>query len=403
MSARGPEDRPDDRPDGRPEARMLVGGRLVAAADGATYPSVAPATGEPVGRVPDASAADLGRTLDAARASLETTAWSRDPALRLRCLRQLHEALVDHGPALRELLSAEAGMPVALHGPELDDPVADLARVARRAGTGDLHAATEPAVAPGVVAVVTPWTSPVGAVLARLGPVLLAGGAAVVKPAPDTALLACEVGRLVAERTEVPPGVVSVVPTRDVDVAIALTTDPRVDAVDFAGSPVVGARVREQAGAAGKRVALELGGPSAATVDDGEDLAGAVRRAAYEVALHAGQRKGVSTRLEVPSGRYDEAVRLAAEAVAGLAPGDPSDPRTVCGPVVSAVQRDRVRRYLALATHEGGRVVRGGGAPPGRDRGYWVEPAVVAGLDRGARVANEEILGPVLVVVPRAG
>lgn len=373
-----------------PEARLLVDGRLVGAADGLRWTAVDPTTEEPIGPVPDAGPADLDLALASARTAVDRSAWASDPDLRRRCLERLHSALVAHGPAVRALTTRVTGLPVALLGLEHDAPLADLGAAA----AADLPTADRP----GVVAVLTPFTSPHRAALDRVAAALLAGHAAVLKPAPVTAPLACELGRLAVEAAGFPPGVLSVLPSRDVDLAIALTTDPRVDAVDLAGSAVVAERVRHQA--AGKSVQLEVGGPGRVVVGDDDDLDAVVRRTVHEVALHAGQRVGAPSLLVVPARRYDEAVELAAAVVQALRPGDPRDPTTVCGPLVSAVQRDRVRRYLALAEHEGGRVVCGGGPVPGRDRGYWLDPAVVAGVGPEARVAREEILGPVLVVVP---
>ena len=173
--------------------------------------------------------------------------------------------------------------------------------------------------------------------------------------------MACELGRLAAEHTDLPPGVLNVVPTRDVDVAITLTTDERVDLVSFTGSTATGTRIMQAAAPTLKKVFLELGGKSAAIVLDDADLPAAVGTAAFSVSLHAGQGCALTTRLLVPRERYDEAVQVAADTMAMLAPGDPTDPGTVCGPVISAVQRDRIKRYLDLAIEEGGTFACGGG------------------------------------------
>jgi len=152
-----------------------------------------------------------------------------------------------------------------------------------------------------------------------------------------------------------------------------------------------------------KRVLLELGGKSAAIVLDDAGLPSAAATAAFSVCIHAGQGCALTTRLLVPRERYDEAVEVAAATMSGIGVGDPADPGTVCGPVVSAAQRDRVQSYLDLAVEEGGRFAAGGGRPADRDRGFWIEPTVVAGLDNTARTAQEEIFGPVLVVLPHGG
>lgn len=367
---------------------MLVDGRLVGAAHGAAYPVVDPATGAIIAHAPDASAEDMDAAIAAARRAVDETGWSTDAELRRRCVRQLHAALVEHADPVRGLLVAEAGMPVALtRGRQYDGAVGGLLD----------DSGGEPGGTAGVLAVLTPFTDPLRIALERLVPAMLRGDSVVLKPAADTPWVACELGRLAAEHTDLPLGVLNVVPTRDVDVAIGLTTDPRVDAVAFTGSTGVAERVRHQS--AGKRQQVDVGGAVTLEVPAAADLAGTVRDAARAVAAHAGQACGVPARIRVPRDRHDEAVEVAVDAMAGFTPGDPTDPDTVCGPVISAVHRDRVRRYLALAEQEGGKVMVGGGAPPGRDTGFWVEPAVVAGLGADARVAREEILGPVLLVL----
>ena len=376
------------------EPGMLLDGALVEAKDGARYPVADPSTGERVAMLPQGSEADVDAAVAVARRTFDVTGWSSDLEQRVHGLRQLHAALVEEAPAIRALTVRPAGVPVSLlDGEWYDGAVAGLA------GLVDTAAAVQHP-APGVTAVVTPWTSPHQLLLDRVGRALLGGDTVVLKPGAETAWLACELARLAVEHTALPPGVLNVVTTRDVDAAIALTTDPRVDRVSFTGSAVVAQRVRHQATGGGKRLDLTVGGAASRAVSDDEDLEAAVRDTAYRVAVNAGQRCGVPTRLEVPGERYDAAVDVAVDAMAALSPGDPADPATVCGPVVSPVQRDRVRRYVALAVQEGGRIACGEQLPE-RERGWWVAPTVVAGLDDRARVANEEILGPVLVVVPR--
>jgi aldehyde dehydrogenase (NAD+) len=366
---------------------------------GFTFPSGNPATGEHIDLVPDAGPQEMAAAVAAARHASDATDWARDHAGRVRALRDLHDALVAAGPAMRDLLVAEAGVPVSLTtGPQYDDPVARLAAVAGRAQSLDWDG-RRPA---GVVAAITTWDFPVAVALAKVGPALAAGCTVVLKPAADAALVGRELGRIAAE--VLPPGVLEVVTTRDVDVVIGLTTDDRVDLVSLSGSQQTGDRVRTTAANLGKRAILELGGKSAAVVLDDADLEGAVRRIATSVAVHAGQSCAVTTRLVVPRDLYDDAVEVAAATMRAIGVGDPTDPATVCGPVVSPVQRDRVRRYLALAEAEGGRLASGGGvteSPTGG--GWWVAPAVVAGLANEARVAQEEVFGPVLTVIAHDG
>ncbi len=230
----------------------------------------------------------------------------------------------------------------------------------------------------------------------------------VLKPAPDTPWVACELGRLAAEHTDLPPGVL-----QRGDAAVQrrspamLVTDPRIDLVSFTGSTATGRAIMAAAAPTLKKVFLELGGKSAAIVLDDADLAAAVGTTAFSVSIHAGQGCALTTRLVVPRDRYDEAVQVAADTMASIGAKDPTDPGAICGPVISAAQRDRVERYLDLAVEEGGRFATGGHVDASKDGqlsgGFWIEPTVIAGLDNSSRVAQEEIFGPVLVVIPHDG
>jgi aldehyde dehydrogenase (NAD+) len=321
---------------------------------------------------------------------------------------------------MRALTIAEAGSPAFLTtGPQYDVPVEslrwtiDLAEgyawetdlgIAEPMGIRTHRTIRKEPV--GVVAAITPWNFPNQINLAKVGPALAAGNTVVLKPAPDTPWLACELGRLAAEHTDLPPGVLNVVTPRSNDVAAVLASDPRIDLVSFTGSTATGREIMAAAAPTLKKVFLELGGKSASIVLDDADLAGAVGMTAFSVAVHAGQGCALTTRLLVPRERYDEAVQIAAATMESIGAKDPRDPGAVCGPVVSAVQRDRVKAYLELAVEEGGRFATGGGIAEQDGElaeGYWIQPTVIAGLDNSARVAQEEIFGPVLVVLPHDG
>lgn len=400
-----------------PAPQLLVDGKLTPASDGATYPILNPATGEVIGHAPDATAADVDAAIAAARRAFDETDWSTNPDFRVHCLRQLHQALLDNADAMRALTTAEVGAPAFLTaGPQYDVPVESVAWVADLAASyaweTELGIA-EPMGIPtkrivrreavGVVAAITPWNFPNQINLNKVAPALAAGNTVVLKAAPDTPWVACELGRLAAELTDIPPGVLNVVTPRSNDVAGLLVTDPRVDLVSFTGSTATGKAIMAAAAPTLKKVFLELGGKSAAIVLDDADLAAAVGTTAFSVSIHAGQGCALTTRLLVPRERYDEAVQIAADTMASIGANDPTDPGTICGPVISEVQRDRIQRYLDLAVEEGGRFATGGGVDASKDGGFWIEPTVIAGLDNSARVAQEEIFGPVLVVIPHDG
>jgi aldehyde dehydrogenase (NAD+) len=197
--------------------------------------------------------------------------------------------------------------------------------------------------------------------------------------------------------------VLNVVNSSEHALGAMLASDPRVDLVSFTGSTDTGRKVMASAAESLKRVFLELGGKSAFIVLDDADLASACSLAAFTASTHAGQGCAITTRLLVPRSRYDEAVETTAATMSALGCGDPNDPGTVCGPLVSARQRDRVERYLSLAVDEGGSFACGGSRPADRDRGFFIEPTLVTGLDNSARVAREEIFGPVLVAIAHDG
>lgn len=399
------------------EDRLLIDGELRPASGGRTYDTVNPATEEVLGRAADGGVDDLDAAVGAARRAFDESGWSTDVALRVACLRQLRSAFENHADEVRALTVAEAGSPVSLtYSAQLDDPVASLGWVADlvegyRFET-DLGDAKPLGIAShrwvrrepvGVVGAVTPWNVPHQINLAKVGPALAAGNTVVLKPAPDTPWCAAVLGRLAAEETDIPPGVLNVVPSSDNRVGAALVADPRVDLVSFTGSTATGRKVMASASETLKKVFLELGGKSAFVVLDDADLRGAVATAAFTVCTHAGQGCAITTRLLVPRAQLDEATEATAAVMAKLPAGDPTEPGTVCGPLISARQRDRVEGYLRLAREEGGSVVVGGGRPAGFDRGYFVEPTLITGLPNDARVAQEEIFGPVLVVIPHDG
>jgi aldehyde dehydrogenase (NAD+) len=399
------------------EERMLIGGSLVRASTGAVFDTVDPATEEVLGVVADASDDDAERALDSARRAFDTTSWSTDVAFRVRCLRQLQTAMRAHADELRAMTIAETGSPLFMtRSAQLDDPVESLGWVADLAEdyawTTDLGRA-EPLGMParrwicreaaGVVAAITPWNVPHQINLAKLGPALAAGNTVILKPAPDTPWCATVLGRLIVEETDIPAGVVNILVSSDPAFGARVVADPRVDQVSFTGSTATGRTVMAQAAGTLKRVFLELGGKSAFVVLEDADLRGACAVAAFTVCVHAGQGCAITTRLVVPRQHFDDAVEGAASALAKLPAGDPTDPGTICGPLINARQRDRVEGYIRSARDEGATIVVGGGRPADQTRGFFVEPTLITGIGNDSPVAREEIFGPVLVVLPHDG
>ncbi|ETW26546.1 aldehyde dehydrogenase [Mycobacterium gastri] len=395
---------------------LFIDGKLSEGGAG-TFPTVNPATEEVLGVAADGDAADMGRAIEAARRAFDDTDWSRNTELRVRCVRQLRDAMREHVEELRELTMSEVGAPRMLTAAaQLEGPVDDLAFAADTAESycwkQDLGQAAPMGIqtrrtlareAVGVVGAITPWNFPHQINLAKLGPALAAGNTVVLKPAPDTPWCAAVLGEIIANHTDFPAGVVNIVTSSDHGLGALLAKDPRVDMISFTGSTATGRSVMADAATTVKKVFLELGGKSAFVVLDDADLTGACSVSAFTAAVHAGQGCAITTRLVVPRSRYDEAVGIAAKTMSSIRPGDPNEPGTVCGPLISARQRDRVQGYLDLAIAEGGSFACGGGRPAGRDVGYFIEPTVIAGLTNEARPAREEIFGPVLTVIAHDG
>lgn len=392
--------------------RLLIDGRLVPAASGAVFETVNPATEEVLGVAADAGAADVDAAIAAARVAFDDGSWAADPAFRARCLRQLRDALQEHAEELRATTVAEVGAPVMLtYGAHLDGPVADLSFAATLAevydweqdlGTAEVmgirsrrFTRRQPA---GVVGAITPWNFPHQINLAKLGPALAAGCTVVLKAAPDTPWCASILGRLIAEQTDIPAGVVNVITSSDNALGALLSTDPRVDLVSFTGSTATGRRVMADAAPTLKRVFLELGGKSAFLALDDSSLSDAMGFAAFSGIVHAGQGCALTTRILLPRSRFDEGVDLLAGTLSALGAGQPTDPGTVCGPLISARQRDRVEGFLSRARDAGATFVTGGGRA--FDRGFFIEPTLVVGLGEDAEIAREEVFGPVLVALP---
>ncbi|MDJ0853153.1 MAG: aldehyde dehydrogenase family protein [Myxococcota bacterium] len=396
-----------------PETRNLIDGRLVEASNGATFENVNPATEAVIGVCADGTVDDAERAIAAARRAFDETGWSTDPELRKRCLLQLCEALQQAKEELRSIVVAEAGSPVLLtYQVQTNAYIDDMPYWAELAASyeyerwmSDIQFLGRPQrrllrrEATGVVGAITPWNFPLYLNLCKLGPALAAGNTVVLKPAPDTPWCATHIGRLIAEQTEIPAGVVNIVASSDHGIGELLTRDPRVDLVTFTGSTATGRRVGECAAATVKKVFLELGGKSAHIVLDDVELEKVIPFVAT-VCTHAGQGCAIPTRLLLPRSKYEQGVALCKAAFEGLPYGDPTEPGNLMGPVVSKRQHERVLGYIEKGRQEGARLVTGGGVPAHLPKGYYVEPTLFADVDPGATIAQEEIFGPVLCILP---
>jgi len=395
---------------------MLIDGKLVEGSSGATFDNINPATEQVLGAVADGTASNMTAAIAAARTAFDTTTWSTDHAFRKACLLQLQAAIESEQEELRAELVAEVGCPVLItYGPQLDAPLREALRWpaeqidtfpwSRDLGPKDAFGMGQETTREvwrepvGVVGVIVPWNFPIEIILNKLGPVLAMGNTCVLKPAPDTPWNATRLGRLIAEKTDIPPGVVNIVVSSDHLVGEVLSTSPDVDMIAFTGSTATGRRIMAAASTTLKPVFLELGGKSINLLLDDADF-GAVGALSSAVCFHGGQGCAMPTRFLVPRSRYDEAVELAATAFAGVSYGDPTDASNLMGPLVSKRQQERVLGYIDTGKKEGARLVTGGGVPAHLPTGYYVEPTLFADVDNSMTIAQEEIFGPVLVMIP---
>jgi aldehyde dehydrogenase (NAD+) len=400
------------------ESRMLIDGELVAAATGEEFDNASPATGLLLGRTAAAQPQDMDRAIASARKAFDDTDWSTNRALRKRCLEQLQSVIEADKENLRVELIAEVGCPaMTTQSAQLDWPLAEALRYPARliddfewertldgGGLfGDRNVRTVVKEPVGVIGAITPSNFPIEVILNKLGPALATGNTLVLKPDPNTPWNATRLGRLIAEHTDIPAGVVNVVPTPSNEVAGMLGTDPRVDGISFTGSTAVGKLLMRQGADTMKRVFLELGGKSVAIVLDDANPA-AIHGAAVGVCVHAGQACAATTRMLVHRSLFDDAVATVTAAYQAVPVGDPVQPETLVGPVISAAQKSRVLDAIDRARRDGASITVGGGEienlPGHLSGGHYVAPTVIVGVDNSAAIAQEEVFGPVLIVMP---
>lgn len=389
---------------------VFIGGVWETPLGDRTIRVVSPHTERVIAEVAAPSTADADRAVAAARRAFDEDPWPRTaPAERVAAVRRLADLYEPHREEIARLVSAEMGAPITfarsahatLPGVMMR-AFADLAErftwEERRPGFfgSDIVLRKAPV---GVVAAIVPWNMPLLLTVMKLVPALLAGCPIVLKPSPETPLDAYLLADVI-QQAGFPPGIVSILPG-DGELGAHLVQHAGVDRVSFTGSTEVGARVAAACGAALKRVTLELGGKSAAVVLDDADpgtVAAGIKVAAF---MNSGQACVAQTRVLVPRSRHAVHVEALTAMAESLAVGDPADPATDIGPLVSARQRSRVLGHIALGEKEGARLTTGGTTPPdGLGHGWYVRPTVFADADPAMRIAQEEIFGPVLTVIP---
>jgi len=386
---------------------VFVGGRWVPSRGGTEQPAVDPSTGTAFGSAVLASTRDVDAAVEAARDSFDAGAWAGRPtAERAAVLRGAATYLERLGGDAVDLLTRELGCPrwfsERAHVP---NPIRHLRYYAdlierepleevRDDGTNRSLVIREPV---GVVGAITPWNGPLSSPAIKIGPALAAGCSVVLKPPPETPLTAYLLADAFAA-AGLPAGVLSVLPGGR-DIGAYLVRHPQVDKIAFTGSTAAGRQIMADCAPRIARVTLELGGKSAAIVLDDADVAHVVRTVIPMAFTVNGQLCMAQSRILVPRRRQAEFADALTAAFAALPVGDPFAPETQIGPLVSERQRQRVEGYLTLAGEEGARVL-GGGRPRGLDHGYYVNPALLADADNRMRVAQEEIFGPVMAMIP---
>jgi aldehyde dehydrogenase (NAD+) len=384
--------------------RLFIGGEWAEPAGAGTIDVVNAATEEVMGRVPEGTAADADRAVEAARAAFGP--WSATPLEdRVALCTAVGHRLQDRAEEIAGLIARELGAPISVAMvvqaglPAMDftsmAPLAD--HIPWEQQIGNSLVVREPI---GVVGAITPWNYPLHQIAAKVAPAMVAGCTVVLKPSEVTPLNAFLLADVFAE-VGVPAGVLNLVTGHGPVVGEAIAGHPGIDMVSFTGSTRAGRRVSEVAAATVKKVALELGGKSPYIVLDDADLEAAVVNGIQKCYLNSGQTCSALTRILVPREQLAVVEQIAAAAVAEVATGDPLDPGTQLGPLVSDVQRERVRGYIRKGVEEGAKLVAGGDAPPdGLERGFYVQPTVFSEVTPEMTIAREEIFGPVLSILP---
>jgi aldehyde dehydrogenase (NAD+) len=384
--------------------KLYIGGEWVSATGQGTFEVTHAASEAVIGKVPAGDRSDVDRAVRAARAAFD--GWSRSsPATRAGYLQKILAGLAARAGEIAETVAAEVGMPIGLSKPIQAGLPAASFQIAIALATGYEYEkkqghsliVKEPR---GVIGCITPWNYPLHQVAAKVAPALATGCTVVLKPSEVAPLSAFILAEIVHE-AGLPPGVFNLVTGDGPSVGEAIASHPEVDMVSFTGSTRAGKRVSELCAQTIKRVALELGGKSANVILDDADLTRAVQTGVQNCYLNSGQTCSAWTRMLVPRARQADAVAIAKAKAESFKLGDPLDPKTTLGPLVSAQQRERVRGYIQRGLAEGATLVTGGpDAPEGLAKGYFVRPTVFADVTPEMAIAQEEIFGPVLCIMP---
>lgn len=391
--------------------RLYIAGTWVESSDPQLLDIVSPHDQAVIGRAVQARPTDVDRAVSAARSAFDRGPWpGTAPAERIATIRRFNALREERADEIARLISAENGSATwfTLAGQAgLSRQANAFLKAAEEFAWEETLAPSDPSTAlrslvrrepVGVVAAVIPWNSPFSAATAKILPALLAGNSVILKVSPENSLSMGLLAELI-DRASLPEGVLSVLPA-DRETSEYLVSHDGVDKIAFTGSTAAGRKVASIAGQHLKRVSLELGGKSAAIILPDADVKQAVQGLRFASLINNGEACIAQTRILAPRSRYEEVVAALKELMESLKVGDPSDPETFIGPMVHRDQQQRVRDYIELGIREGARLVTGGPqVPPGLERGNYVTPTLLADVDNSMRVAQEEIFGPVLVVI----
>jgi aldehyde dehydrogenase (NAD+) len=383
---------------------FFINGQWVKASSTETLEVTSSGTGELYATVPAGTVEEANRAVEAAAAAFDS--WSNtSPKERAEFLTRISEKLAEYSDDLALTIANEVGMPLFLSkGIQVGLPTLTFADCAQRASEfvweQEVNNSTLVREPVGVVAAITPWNYPLHQIANKVAPALAAGCTIVLKPsevAPVNAFLFADI----IEEIGLPAGVFNMITGLGPVVGEAIVAHPKTNMVSFTGSTRAGKRVMQIASEMVKRVSLELGGKSANVILEGADLAAAVPDGVFKCYLNSGQTCSALTRMVVPRARLAEVEDLAVAAAATLAPADPITGTSFLGPLVSEVQRQRVRDYITKGINEGARIIAGGVTPPeGLERGFYVEPTIFSDVRNDMTIAQEEIFGPVLSIIP---
>jgi aldehyde dehydrogenase (NAD+) len=392
--------------------QLFVDGVFQDALDGATSPVFSPFNGAEIARCAWAGAADVDRAVRAARTAFDEGPWPRmSPQERGSLLLALAAAITAQKSRLTDLEVLDSGSTIRKAKEDIylsSRNLSGFAKLGMAAAGEELDGVSRPGFSRnllwrepvGVVAAIIPWNFPLKMAVWKLGPALISGNTVVLKPSEETPVTAMELAALLRD-TGFPPGVVNIIPGTGPAAGAPLAAHPLVDMVAFTGSTDVGRNIMTAAAGTLKKITLECGGKSANIVLDDADLPHAVDGALYAAFYHQGQCCEAGTRLFLPDTLADRFLEAMVEKARRMKSGDPRDPATDIGPLISARQRDRVLGYIAGARRDGARILCGGGPPaaPECASGFFVEPTIIDGVDNGSTLAREEVFGPVLAVI----